>query len=71
MNPRGHPDAALPGCERPHGRSFSRNRAERGTIHFVERGADHRFTDVVEELTLLVFSAPAEHSLEQAGSSQQ
>jgi mannose-6-phosphate isomerase-like protein (cupin superfamily) len=45
--------------------------ARPGTILFVEREADHRFTDVVEELTLLVFFAPAEHSLEQAGSSQQ
>jgi mannose-6-phosphate isomerase-like protein (cupin superfamily) len=33
-----------------------------GTILFVERGLEHRFTDIQEDLTVLVFFAPAEHS---------
>ena len=34
-----------------------------GTILFVERLAGHRFFDVMEDLTVLVFFAPAEGSL--------
>jgi mannose-6-phosphate isomerase-like protein (cupin superfamily) len=37
-----------------------------GTILFVERNVEHRFYDATEELTLLVFFAPAEHSLKLA-----
>ena len=33
-----------------------------GSILFVEHGVEHRFIDVVEELVLLVFFAPAEYS---------
>jgi quercetin dioxygenase-like cupin family protein len=33
-----------------------------GTILFVEKNVEHRFTDVREDLTLLVFFAPAEPS---------
>src|ERR1043166_7638681 len=35
---------------------------EPGTILFVERRAEHRFLDVTEDLTVLVFFAPAEGS---------
>ena len=31
-----------------------------GTILFVERLADHRFLDIAEDLTVLVFFAPPE-----------
>src|SRR5262245_52337323 len=34
-----------------------------GTLIFVERGVKHRFYDIVEDLTVLVFFAPAEGSL--------
>jgi quercetin dioxygenase-like cupin family protein len=34
-----------------------------GTVLFVERLAEHRFSEVVEDLTVLVFFAPAEGSL--------
>src|SRR5690242_17636870 len=34
-----------------------------GTILFVERNVEHRFFDIVKDLTVLVFFAPAEHSL--------
>ena len=34
-----------------------------GSILFVERLAEHRFSDVTEDLTVLVFFAPAEGSL--------
>src|SRR4051812_16764933 len=37
-----------------------------GTILFVERNVEHRFFDVTEDLTVLVFFAPAEHSLKRA-----
>lgn len=37
-----------------------------GTILFVERLVDHRFIDIREELTVLVFFAPAEGSLKKA-----
>jgi mannose-6-phosphate isomerase-like protein (cupin superfamily) len=33
-----------------------------GTVVFVEAGADHRFHDIEEDLTVLVFFAPAEGS---------
>jgi mannose-6-phosphate isomerase-like protein (cupin superfamily) len=32
---------------------------EPGSVAFVERGVDHQFVDVVEDLTTLVFFAPA------------
>jgi mannose-6-phosphate isomerase-like protein (cupin superfamily) len=31
-----------------------------GTVLFVEKAAEHRFFDITEDLTLLVFFAPAE-----------
>src|SRR5205823_5437335 len=34
-----------------------------GTVIFVERAVEHRFCDVSEDLTVLVFFAPAEGSL--------
>ena len=34
-----------------------------GSILFVERGVEHRFIDIVEELVVLVFFGPAEGSL--------
>src|SRR4051812_42282760 len=34
-----------------------------GSILFVERNIEHRFVDVTEDLTVLVFFSPAEHSL--------
>jgi mannose-6-phosphate isomerase-like protein (cupin superfamily) len=34
-----------------------------GSILFVEAGLAHRFFDIVEDLNVLVFFAPAEHSL--------
>jgi len=34
-----------------------------GTVIYVERGAEHRFYDITEDLTALVFFAPAEGSL--------
>jgi len=36
---------------------------EPGTVIFVERNVEHRFIDVTEDLTVLVFFAPAEGSL--------
>lgn len=33
---------------------------ERGTVVFVKAGVEHRFHDIAEELTILVFFAPAE-----------
>ena len=36
-----------------------------GTVLFVERRTPHRFVDVTEELVLVVFFAPAEHSLKE------
>jgi len=38
-----------------------------GTILFVERFVEHRFFDVTEDLTVLVFFAPAEGSLRDRG----
>lgn len=38
-----------------------------GTILFVPRLAEHRFCDIAEDLTVLVFFAPAEGSLGGAG----
>ncbi len=35
---------------------------EAGTVVFVEAGVDHRFYDIEEDLTVLVFFAPAEGS---------
>src|SRR5438552_457790 len=37
-------------------------RVQAGTLLFVERTAEHRFFDVTEDLTLLVFFAPPEGS---------
>jgi mannose-6-phosphate isomerase-like protein (cupin superfamily) len=37
--------------------------AEAGSIIYVERSAEHRFYDITEDLTVLVFFAPAEGSL--------
>jgi mannose-6-phosphate isomerase-like protein (cupin superfamily) len=37
-----------------------------GTVLFVEKRVPHRFVDVTEELVLVVFFAPAEHSLKGA-----
>src|SRR5687768_9958575 len=34
-----------------------------GTVIFVERAVEHRFVDITEDLTVLVFFAPAEGSL--------
>ena len=34
-----------------------------GSVVFVERGVDHRFVDIAETLTTLVFFAPAEGTL--------
>ena len=34
-----------------------------GTLLFVERAVEHRFFDIAEDLTVLVFFAPAEGSL--------
>ena len=36
-----------------------------GTLIYVERMEEHRFCDIVEDLTLLVFFAPPEGSLNQ------
>ena len=38
-----------------------------GTVIYVERRVEHRFVDVTEDLTLLVFFAPAEGSLVGSG----
>jgi mannose-6-phosphate isomerase-like protein (cupin superfamily) len=35
----------------------------RGTLIYVERSAEHRFYDIIEDLTVLVFFAPPEGSL--------
>ena len=37
---------------------------EPGTLLFVERNLEHRFCDITEDLTVLVFFAPAEGSLQ-------
>jgi quercetin dioxygenase-like cupin family protein len=37
--------------------------AASGTVLFVERNVEHRFFDITEDLTALVFFAPAEGSL--------
>ena len=34
-----------------------------GSVIFVERGVEHRFIDILEDLTVLVFFAPPEGSL--------
>ena len=34
-----------------------------GTLLFVERGVEHRFTEIAEDLTILVFFAPAEGAM--------
>lgn len=39
-----------------------------GTLLFVERAAEHRFVDITEDLTVLVFFAPPEGSLKDGGS---
>ena len=39
-----------------------------GTILFVERAAAHRFVDITEDLTVLVFFAPPDGSLKDGGS---
>ncbi len=38
-----------------------------GSILFVERAAEHRFMDITEDLTVLVFFAPPEGSLKNGG----
>ncbi len=38
-----------------------------GSIVFVERAAEHRFVDITEDLTVLVFFAPPEGSLKGGG----
>ena len=48
---------------RGHIRVGAEDRAVRaGTVMFVEAGVDHRFYDIEEDLTVLVFFAPAEGS---------
>lgn len=42
---------------------------EAGDILFVERNLEHRFLDITEDLTLLVFFAPAEGSAKQESAS--
>jgi mannose-6-phosphate isomerase-like protein (cupin superfamily) len=37
---------------------------EAGAVLFVEKGVEHRFFDITEDLTVLVFFAPAEGSLQ-------
>jgi mannose-6-phosphate isomerase-like protein (cupin superfamily) len=37
--------------------------AQPGAVLFVEKGVEHRFFDITEDLTLLVFFAPAEGTL--------
>jgi mannose-6-phosphate isomerase-like protein (cupin superfamily) len=39
-----------------------------GSILFVERAAEHRFVDITQDLTVLVFFAPPEGSLKDGGS---
>ena len=39
-----------------------------GSVIFVERAAEHRFVDITEDLTVLVFFAPPEGSLKDGGS---
>lgn len=39
-----------------------------GSIIFVERAVEHRFVDITEDLTALVFFAPPEGSLKDGGS---
>jgi quercetin dioxygenase-like cupin family protein len=38
-----------------------------GSLVFVERAAEHRFVDITEDLTVLVFFAPPEGSLKEGG----
>ena len=40
-----------------------RHQVEAGTLLLVERAEEHRFVDVTEDLTVLVFFAPPEGSL--------
>jgi quercetin dioxygenase-like cupin family protein len=56
-----------------HGRAWFRAGDERhpvgpGSVIFMERAAEHRFEEVTEDLTVLVFFAPAEDSLKGAPS---
>src|SRR5262245_48854365 len=44
-----------------------RQPVEPGTLIFVDRLVEHRFYDIAEELTVLVFFAPAEGSLARTG----
>lgn len=39
-----------------------------GSLIFVERAIEHRFVDITEDLTVLVFFAPPEGSLKDGGS---
>ena len=39
-----------------------------GSILFIERAAEHRFVDITEDLTVLVFFAPPEGSPKDGGS---
>jgi mannose-6-phosphate isomerase-like protein (cupin superfamily) len=39
---------------------------EQGTLIFVERAVEHRFFDITEDLTALVFFAPPEGSLKRS-----
>ena len=41
-----------------------------GAVLFVEKLIDHRFTDITEDLTLLVLFAPPEHSLQNSASTR-
>jgi hypothetical protein len=47
--------------------SFRAGRQEQavasGSLIFVERAVEHRFADIIEDLTVLVFFAPPEGSL--------
>jgi mannose-6-phosphate isomerase-like protein (cupin superfamily) len=72
-----HLKVGQPDLQQPHsedevyyvvqGRAQFRTAAERlpvgpGSLIFVERLLEHRFEDVVEDLTVLVFFAPAEYT---------
>jgi mannose-6-phosphate isomerase-like protein (cupin superfamily) len=72
-----HLKAGQPDRQQPHGedevyyvfagrgrfRAGGEERAvEPGTVLFVERQVEHRFSDIQEDLTVLVFFAPAEGS---------
>ena len=73
-----HLKAGQPDPQQPHtedevyyvvsGRAFFRAGAEQlnvgpGRLIYVKRNVEHRFFDITEDLTLLVFFAPAEGSL--------